>query len=259
VQRIIEDEGGGRVIYAGGDDVLALLPLSMAIQVAADLQRSYTQQAGQGFTLSGGVAIAHHQAPLSGVLAAAREAEHAAKEMYGRDALCVTALKRSGEALRVGAHWQEGSVSCDTPTLLNRLCKHFQARNELSSGFAYEANAQMRGLALSCYEVSHNGRPRITWEQSVLRDALTSALRRLAVQRHRGSDLPVAEAEALAQDLSEFAQGLDDHWRRWIENWYKNHQREPRLADIQFAPHPGAEEMGRWLLLARFLQQGGEK
>jgi CRISPR-associated protein Cmr2 len=259
VQRIVEDEGGGRVVYAGGDDVLALLPQDTVLGTADALRQAYTRQAGQGFTLSGGIAIAHHQAPLDGVLVAAREAEHAAKDLYDRDALCLVALKRSGEPLRVGAHWQEKDVSCDTPTLVNRLCEHFKASGELSSRFAYEAHAQAYGLALSRYKSSHSGRPQVTWEQGVPQEALESALCRLAVQRHRGPDLPVSEAEKLAKDLAKLAQRLDEHWRRWIENWYKHHQREPQLADAQFAPHPGAEEMGRWLLLARFLERGGEE
>jgi hypothetical protein len=197
---------------------------------------------------------------LNSVLAAARDAEHAAKHLYDRDALCVVALKRSGEPLRVGTHWQEENVPCDTPTLMRRLCQHFTAPDELSSKFAYEAHAQARGLALSRYQVSYsNGRPQVTWEQGVPQEALESALCRLAVQRHRGADLSVLEAEKLAQDLSTLAHALDDHWRRWVENWYKHYQREPQLADAQFAPHPGAEEMGRWLLLARFLVQGGEQ
>jgi CRISPR-associated protein Cmr2 len=259
VQRIVEDEGGGRVVYAGGDDVLALLPLGTALNTANALRQAYTQQAGQNFTFSGGIAIAHHQAPLNGVLAAARAAEHAAKDLYDRDAVCVVALKRSGEPLRVGAHWQEEDVSCDTPTLVDRLYKHFKASDKLSPKFAYETYAQAPGLALSRYQVSNNGRLQVTREPGVPLKALESALRRLAVQRHRGNDLPVSEAEKLAQDLAKLAQRLDDHWYRWIENWYKHHQREPQLADAQFAPHPGAEEMGRWLLLARFLERGGEQ
>jgi CRISPR-associated protein Cmr2 len=266
VQRIVEDEGGGRVVYAGGDDVLALLPLGTVLKTADDLRRTYEQLfhqailADKDFALSGGIAIAHHQAPLYSVLAAAREAEHAAKDLYDRDALCIVALKRSGEPLRVGAHWQEKDVSCDTLTLVDHLYKHFRASNELSSRFAYEAHAQAHGLALQRYQVSYsNGQSQVTWEQGVPQEALESALRRLAVQRHRGPDLSVSKAEDLAKDLAKLAQRLDDHWRRWIENWYKHHQCEPQLADAQFAPHPGAEEMGRWLLLARFLERGGEQ
>jgi hypothetical protein len=266
VQRIVEDEGGGRVVYAGGDDVLALLPLGTALDTADALRQAYTRQAGQGFTLSGGIAIAHHQAPLDGVLAAAREAEHAAKSLYDRDALCVVALKRSGEPLRVGAHWQEREkesekeqMSCDTPTLVDRLRRYFREPDRLSSKFAYEAYDQARGLALSRYEVSGAGQRRVTRKDGVPRDALQSALHRLAVQRHRGANLEETDARQLAKDLKVFAVALDDHWCRWIEKWYRDHRRDPQLADVQFAPHPGAEEMGRWLLLARFLERGGEE
>ncbi len=257
VQKIVEDDGGGRVVYAGGDDVLALSPLSTALHTANALRQAYTRQTGQSFTLSGGIAIAHHQAPLDGVLAAAREAEHAAKDLYGRDALCVVALKRSGEPLRVGAHWEEKVVSCDTPTLVDRLCGHFRASNELSSRFAYEAYTQTRALAVSSCDISHDDQSQVTWKPGIPPGALESVLRRLTVQRHRGPGLSVLKAEALAQDLAGLACALDAHWHRWIEKWYKHHRRAPQPADAQFAPHPGAEEMGRWLLLARFLTRGG--
>lgn len=258
VQRIVENEGGGRVVYAGGDDVLALLPLETALETADKLRLAYERQLGAKFTFSGGIAIAHHQAPLSGVLAAAREAEHASKHLYDRDALCVVALKRSGEALRVGAHWQEKGVSCDMPALVDRLRRYFREADQLSSKFAYEAHAQARELALNNYEPSPNSQPPVRWKSGVPLEALKSVLRRLAVQRHRGDKLPVPKAEKLAEDLAALAQALDIHWRQWIKDWYKHHRRDPQLADAHFAPHPGAEEMGRWLLLARFLERGGE-
>ena len=259
VQCIVEDESGGRVVYAGGDDVLALLPLDTALKAADDLRQAYARQVGRGFTLSGGIAIAHHQAPLGGVLAAARQAEHAAKHLYDRDALCIVVLKRSGEPLRVGAHWQEKKVSCDTPTLVNRLRGYFKAPDELSSRFACEGHAQARELALSRYEVSSTVPLKVVWEDSVPCEALQGALRRLAVQRHRGRNLTETDAQQLADDLKALGVALDAHWRRWIDKWYEGHRYEPQLADTQFAPHPGAEEMGRWLLLVRFLERGGEE
>jgi CRISPR-associated protein Cmr2 len=271
VQQVVEDGHGGRVVYAGGDDVLALLPVESALTAADDLRQAYERVfqrvdlADKGFTLSGSIAIAYHQAPLGGVLTAAREAEHAAKNDYNRNALCVVALKRSGEPLRVGAHWQEKGkkdevqMSCDIPTLIDHLRQYFKTPDALSSRFAYEAHAQAHGMALSRYHVPHSDQPQVIWEPAVPPEALQSALHRLAVQRHRGRNLTEADASQLARDLRAFAVALDDHWHRWIENWYQHHQHEPQLADLQFVPHPGAEEMGHWVLLARFLERGGEE
>ncbi len=56
-------------------------------------------------TASAGIAIAHHYTSLSYVRRMSKEAEHLAKEHYGRNALVVTVLRRSGEQTRVGCHW----------------------------------------------------------------------------------------------------------------------------------------------------------
>jgi hypothetical protein len=48
-----------------------------------------------------------------------REAEKDAKNKYGRDALCLYVLKRSGEEVHVGAHWQAGGE--DTVTVVTQL------------------------------------------------------------------------------------------------------------------------------------------
>ncbi|MDQ2805472.1 MAG: type III-B CRISPR-associated protein Cas10/Cmr2 [Chloroflexota bacterium] len=111
VLRIVEQDHPGKLIYAGGDDVLALLPLADALAVAEALQRGYSA-ALQGYlqsrslagapTASAGIAIAHHLTTLDRALATARAAEGEAKDVYGRNAICVHTLKRSGAPLQVG-------------------------------------------------------------------------------------------------------------------------------------------------------------
>ena len=56
-------------------------------------------------TASAGIAIAHHYTSLSYVRRISKEAERLAKEHYGRNALVVTVLRRSGEQTRVGCKW----------------------------------------------------------------------------------------------------------------------------------------------------------
>src|SRR5438132_10188231 len=56
-------------------------------------------------TASIGIAIAHHYTSLSYVRRVSKEAEQLAKNHYGRNALVVTVLRRSGEQTRVGCHW----------------------------------------------------------------------------------------------------------------------------------------------------------
>ncbi|GER83180.1 type III-B CRISPR-associated protein Cas10/Cmr2 [Thermogemmatispora aurantia] len=116
VPEIVEDERPGKLIYAGGDDVLAFAPLAQAFAIASTLQQAYheivgssVQKASSGTrtaTVSMGIAIAHHLMPLTLVRRMAREAEEQAKQRYGRNALVVTILWRSGNMLSAGCRWE---------------------------------------------------------------------------------------------------------------------------------------------------------
>jgi CRISPR-associated protein Cmr2 len=100
--RIIQ-EHDGVLIYAGGDDVLAYLPLHKALTSAAALAKSFVDhlklfKAGEDArpTLSVGLVVAHHLDPLADTLELAREAEKIAKRLPAKDALAITVSKRSG-------------------------------------------------------------------------------------------------------------------------------------------------------------------
>lgn len=106
-RQIVESDFAGRVVYAGGDDLMALLSVADALPAAIALQKEFMAVVGQT-TISAGLVIAHHQSPLSIALREARWAEEAAKRDYGRNALCLRALKRSGEHMQVGTKWSDG-------------------------------------------------------------------------------------------------------------------------------------------------------
>ncbi len=97
---------GGVTIYAGGDDVLALLPLDNAIACAQALRSEYadffSERKIDKATASCAIVLAHHQSPLQGVLSEAHhQLDDIAKERNGRDALALAILKPSG----VTAQW----------------------------------------------------------------------------------------------------------------------------------------------------------
>ncbi|GIW97292.1 MAG: hypothetical protein KatS3mg111_0625 [Pirellulaceae bacterium] len=106
----------GTLIYAGGDDVLALLPASTVLACAAELEEVYRSQwrrdesgatrllMGRRATVSAGVAVVHYKDDLRRALNLARDAEHQAKE-GGRDALHWTVARRSGERTQVRCPW----------------------------------------------------------------------------------------------------------------------------------------------------------
>ncbi len=144
VQTIVENQDHlGRVVYAGGDDVMAFLPLDSILSAAHKLAQAFFETT-HGFTASAGIAIAHHLAPLDTVLAAAREVEERAKDKYGRNAIVFTVLKRSGEQLDVGARWQYDGLK--TLKLIADMRDRFRD-DRLSAKFAFDAEAEARALA----------------------------------------------------------------------------------------------------------------
>ncbi|WP_146134513.1 Cas10/Cmr2 second palm domain-containing protein [Aphanothece minutissima] len=102
----------GVTVYAGGDDVLALLPLPGALACAAALADSYAavfreQKAQARATLSAAVVLAHVRLPLGAVLAEAHHLlDDVAKDRNGRDSLAVAVLKRGGRNVLWSTTWR---------------------------------------------------------------------------------------------------------------------------------------------------------
>jgi CRISPR-associated protein Cmr2 len=112
VRAIVEGRHSGSLVYSGGDDVLAFVPLHTVLACAKELAERFKEQL-EGFqeeesrppTLSVGVAVAHHLEPLSDTLELARQAEKAAKAVEGKDALAVVVDKRSGVSRIAKGKW----------------------------------------------------------------------------------------------------------------------------------------------------------
>lgn len=145
---LVEDAHTGKLLYAGGDDVMAtvavdeLLPLMQALRAGysgnpheiegvtlknghANLKGRLLRLMGDAATASIGAVIAHQMAPLSRVLRELRAAEKRAKSPEkekggGRDAFSLTVIKRSGGALNLTAKWQTGD-GFQPAALLERL------------------------------------------------------------------------------------------------------------------------------------------
>ncbi|MFA7667755.1 MAG: type III-B CRISPR-associated protein Cas10/Cmr2 [Burkholderiaceae bacterium] len=135
-RHVIEEEHLGRLIYAGGDDVLAMLPVADLLSAMQRLRNAYSghdpeheggrdpagltlhkgfallhnrlmRMMGTAATASCGAVIAHHQAPLSAVRRELDLAERRAKTEGKRDAFSITIIKRSGGALHLTDQWGE--------------------------------------------------------------------------------------------------------------------------------------------------------
>lgn len=130
VPDIIRNYGGptAQFIYAGGDDVLALLPLSHALRCAYELRKAFFDLTG--CTASAGIAITPYDFPLDAGLDIAREAEKMAKDDYGRDSIVVTEAHSSGMIRHAGGYWE-------IIDLVEQLYSHFE-QGELSGKIGYD-------------------------------------------------------------------------------------------------------------------------
>ncbi len=140
----------GALVYGGGDDVLAFLPLDMALQCAGALRATFADtMAPLGLdketpTLSVGIAIGHFNEPLRDLLEWGRAAEHAAKRT--RDTLAVALHTRAAGAadVTVAGPWTGGPL---------KRWEHWidwYRRDALPDGAAYELRGlarELRGLA----------------------------------------------------------------------------------------------------------------
>lgn len=134
----------GELIYAGGDDVLALLSTPKALACAADLARKFAanwKNAGikpEEATVSAGIAVVHFKEDLRFALDMARHAEKQAKSK-GRNALALTICRRSGEHTTAVCPW-----SC-VPEL-EKLIDLYLSEKPPSDRWAYKLRAELPTL-----------------------------------------------------------------------------------------------------------------
>jgi CRISPR-associated protein Cmr2 len=118
--RDIIEEHHGCLVYSGGDDVLAFIPVDQCLYAARKLHDIFSQKMENATqyldnchtpTLSVGIAIGHCFEPLEYLLRTAREAEHAAKTgLKGdrsdeRDGFAVYFVIRGSDAIRLRDRW----------------------------------------------------------------------------------------------------------------------------------------------------------
>lgn len=113
---------GGECIYAGGDDVLAFLPVDRALDCARRLHDDFGAalapvagelKVGKSPTLSVGLAVQHCIEPLSAALARSHAAEKLAKgdgSAHVRDGLGIVVQTRSGAPAEYRARWDGADV-----------------------------------------------------------------------------------------------------------------------------------------------------
>ncbi len=144
----------GFLVYAGGDDVLAVVKATRAFEIAKELAAKFKQDVGHGLTASVGLAIGSPKEPLQDLVREAQTAEHRAKHVYGRDALAVSVLKRSGEILHWGCKWDSAAFE-----IYQNLAEQ---KGELSR-FAYKLAGFLEPYSLGARD--ENGKLVVDWEK----------------------------------------------------------------------------------------------
>ncbi len=173
----VEEAHNGKLLYAGGDDVMAMIPAGELTSCMVLLRLLYSgampehggdplqlpeeihlnkgfvlyrgqliRLMGRKATASAGAVLAHHTAPLQRVLKELRSAEHTAKNEGGRDAFSIRVLKRGGGTVTTTAKWFAQTEGENHPiVLLQQLAQALGGEN-LSHRAAYHAQAWVRSL-----------------------------------------------------------------------------------------------------------------
>ena len=181
VSRIVEEKHHGKVVYAGGDDVMAMVSLDHLLDTMLELRGAFSghiyiidenyrvdfarevsgfanigdkliMTMGPTASASMGVCIAHCKTPLKTVLDTARRMEKLAKDKGGRNAFAIAALRHSGQGTETVYKWYidgqdgDGTVGC-----LRRLVAAIKIdpKTKLSSfsdKFIYTLHQEFSGL-----------------------------------------------------------------------------------------------------------------
>jgi CRISPR-associated protein Cmr2 len=134
--RKIVHEHRGVLVYSGGDDVLAFVPVDQCLDCARALHdrfRGLLKSWGDDLTLSVGVAIAHFMENLEDLREYGFAAEKHAKQP-DRNGLAVHLHKRGGSPVQVRASWTD-----NPDAWLNRLAEWLR-KDQLPTRLAADVN-----------------------------------------------------------------------------------------------------------------------
>jgi len=222
---VIEKKFRGKVVYAGGDDLLALLPVADALKAAERLRNLYASTfvkfnektgpervengrlnlskdeklfllLGGASTLSASIIFAHHKIPLRPLIKEAhRLLNEIAKEKVGRNAFVVSVWKRAGEILQFKSKWVEAEVNYGQ--VIEEISEMLSDKT-LASRLIYTLREEQKIMKNLCYEekkrviASYITKSR---EEKIIEDAERKAEKILA--------LPLNDGLLLARFLAE--------------------------------------------------------
>jgi CRISPR-associated protein Cmr2 len=200
VRKIVEEEHLGKLIYAGGDDVLAFVNLKDLFDVMKKLRWAFSGHIkfengvikvdtannsgfvlkdgvyyltmGKNATCSMGVVIAHYKEPLKIVIDKVFEMNEKAKKA-GRNRFAICLLKHSGEERAGVAEWESDNELTTTilKKLQDRMNKNREEKRYISDGFIQKFKMEFLKLK----------------ETSISEGIINTELKRLVTRAYNGS------------------------------------------------------------------------
>lgn len=244
VPKIVSDRNGW-LIYAGGDDVFALLPVDRALDCATCCRAAYQTAFGRlapfvpksQATISAAIEYAHMKTPLGPLVKDAhRLLDGTAKDATGRDAVACRVWKRGGPILTWAQPWE--AVITPDGTIVGDVRKAFQNDSEDPDKFSSKFFYKLKEL----YDFTNEN---ILSGESNIRDLLVAEY--LATREHDWGDLVAEQIAERASQRIEKIMALCRVTRRVSE------------LDQQGEPIAKIETSNRYLpdgaLLVRFLSQ----
>ena len=142
VRQIVDENYLGKLIYAGGDDVLALVNLRDLLGILSGLRCNFpnlNSDENPESTVSAGVCIAHNKVPLGDVLNRARAMERVAKSVEGKNALGIALLKHSGNIAQTVFKWEYEAESAENIDMIkvSQNLADLIKKGEVSKKFMY--------------------------------------------------------------------------------------------------------------------------
>ncbi|HOU91882.1 MAG TPA: hypothetical protein PLU22_12595, partial [Polyangiaceae bacterium] len=250
---VVEEEHLGKIIYAGGDDLLAMVSVTDLLSLLARLREVYrgeqpANQAttaplkvgsghvlvnaphksgrrrllrvmGNRATISVGAVVAHHMTPLAAVLSDLRAAEGRAKQA-GRDAVSITLAKRSGGTTHITVPYVAGreQTACQPLRVIERL--RGALSNELSRRAAYHLMSQLPSLPSQLAAPELQALLGATAAYQLQRQSRSRDRERLEALAALGREL-VATTVVTADKLADANAGGDWTPTRVLEDWLR--------------------------------------
>lgn len=286
--QIIEKENYGKLIFAGGDDLLAFVPVNNLLTVVNQLHgffqgetfihSSKVLESGNGvvrvknsllperdilvagtpqseknshLTASLGIAIIHHSYPLPQAIEEAftEAMKNNAKDKLGRNAVAFHLHKRAGDALKAGFKFDDFSASENALSILTKLLE-FMKDGDLSSRIAYAMNERNPGLNGNWTDLT-NLTKNPWWHK-----AQKQALRHLVSRQAKKSAIPEIE-----KNMISLLKLLYKAYRKPIDDAKSTKEKNKARNELaKKDTDTGWNTLTKLLLLLRFLagEEGGE-